>query len=406
MKNTKKLFIILSILSTFFISCNDPIFYNIMQDVPPEDATVSGYINSICHFGDNNTHRFVVTYSQDGVVYKSADNNEHIKWKSLKNLPFSLHKYEYYNGGHTGEQIIKIAADKTNLYIITVSYMTNDHGINCPDIFHIWTNSTSFDYSNGISISSSEEWKDINNSETKKNIYIGGLLPNSSDNYYHTNFNVFCTNDIYWQNRVAFIRSDKGELFKLNGVSSPTQQTSINSPDGATSSNINSACYSGSTLLFFKSTASVSNSTSSSAGNIVYYGSGSDLYYYKNSVSNKVLDAGETISCLTYTKDTLFIGRADYSSSTSSRGGLVKTSLEDDGTPDSSLHNFTTNAKSQFPSSYLIFDMIVTDPTKSEIDATAYISIGFRGSGASTTANFDNVGLYSYYPNRGNWNRE
>ena len=37
-----------------------------------------------------------------------------------------------------------------------------------------------------------------------------------------------------------------------------------------------------------------------------------------------------------------------------------------------------------------------------EIDSDLYASISFAG----TSLNFSNIGLWSYYPDRGNWNRE
>ena len=46
--------------------------------------------------------------------------------------------------------------------------------------------------------------------------------------------------------------------------------------------------------------------------------------------------------------------------------------------------------------------------SKTELESTLYASLGFSGSGSSTTAsvNYNRIGLWSYYPSRGNWNCE
>ena len=85
----------------------------------------------------------------------------------------------------------------------------------------------------------------------------------------------------------------------------------------------------------------------------------------------------------------------------------AKTSLTN-GVPGKSLIDFTTNADIQLSSSYLILTLLNTDPSKSELKSTLYASLGFAGSGSSTTAavNYNNIGLWAYYPSRGNWNCE
>ena len=45
-------------------------------------------------------------------------------------------------------------------------------------------------------------------------------------------------------------------------------------------------------------------------------------------------------------------------------------------------------------------------PSKTEEEASLYATITFRGTGTSSSASFNNVGLWSYYSSRGNWNRE
>ena len=161
-----------------------------------------------------------------------------------------------------------------------------------------------------------------------------------------------------------------------------------------------------SSAIFFESTASVKN------GEYIYWGEGSKLYYSNDTSNPKAeenkklaLDAGTDISCLAVTSDSILIGRGDFSNSLISKGGIAKTSLTN-GVPGNSLESFSTNATSQLASVYQIYTLLVADPTKTELNASIYASMGFKGSGSSTSVSYDNIGLWSYYKSRGNWNRE
>ena len=211
------------------------------------------------------------------------------------------------------------------------------------------------------------------------------------------NFNIFCTNDVDNSKRSAYLRiGDK--VYKLDGTTFPTSETETG--------NFNSVV-SDDNAIFFESTASVKN------GDYIYWGEGSKLYYSKDTSNPKAegnkklaLDAGTDISCLAVTSDSILIGRGDFSNSLISKGGIAKTSLDSDGKPGNSLKSFSTNATSQLASVYQIYTLLVADPTKTELDASIYASMGFKGSGSSTSVSYDNIGLWSYYPARGNWNRE
>ena len=59
-----------------------------------------------------------------------------------------------------------------------------------------------------------------------------------------------------------------------------------------------------------------------------------------------------------------------------------------------------------FTSSYQILTLLAEDPDKKEMDNSIYATIDFRSSGSSIAVSFENIGLWAYYPKRGNWNRE
>ena len=241
-----------------------------------------------------------------------------------------------------------------------------EKGLNLPDPATLWC------YNNG-------KWDEVKN--TPK------LNPG--------NFNIFCTNDVDINNRSAYLRiGDK--VYELSGKDFPTSEK--------TTGNFNSAV---SGDIFFESTASVKN------GNYIYWGEGSKLYYSNDTSNPKAegkktlaLDAGTDISCLAVTSDSILIGRGDFSNSLISKGGIAKTSLDSDGKPGNSLESFSTNATSQLASVYQIYTLLVANPEQTELEASIYASMGFKGSGSSTSVSYDNIGLWSYYPARGNWNRE
>ena len=340
----------------FIAGCKAPVFYEIMRDVAPEEATVNGVITSITRY-KSGTEEKLVTFSSDGLIWKDKDGTAHGQWSCFP------------NSNQLSGKIIKTAADDSNLYVVTITFHEDvEEGQNLPDAATLWC------YNNG-------SWSKVE--KTPK------LNPG--------NFNIFCTNDVENNNRSAYLRiGDK--VYELNGKtfdeSNPIKENYNSVVSGGNSSDI-----------FFESTASVKN------GEYIYWGEGSKLYYSNNASDPKnnkklALDAGTDISCLAVTSDSILIGRGDFSNSLISKGGIAKTSLDSNGKPGNSLESFSTNATSQLASVYQIYTLLVADPDQTELEASIYASMGFKGSGSSTSVSYDNIGLWSYYPARGNWNRE
>ena len=338
----------------FIAGCKAPVFYEIMRDVAPEEATVNGVITSITRYKFG-TEEKLVTFSSDGLIWKDAAGTAHGQWSCFP------------NSNQLSGKIIKTAADKSNLYVVTITFHEDvEKGLNLPDAATLWW----YDNNN-------EKWSEVSTPE---------LLPG--------NFNIFCTNDVDNDNRSAYLRIDD-KVYKLNGKDFPTSEKTTGNYNSVVSGDI-----------FFESTASVKN------GNYIYWGEGSKLYYSNDTSNPKAegkktlaLDAGTDISCLAVTSDSILIGRGDFSNSLISKGGIAKTSLKD-GIPGNSLESFSTNATSQLASVYQIYTLLVADPNETELNASIYASMGFKGSGSSTSVSYDNIGLWSYYPARGNWNRE
>ena len=355
MKKILKTLVLSLLFIPFIAGCKAPVFYEIMRDVAPEEATVNGVITSITRYKTGDTEK-LVTFSSDGLIWKDAERTAHGQWSCFP------------NSNQLSGKIIKTAADSSHLYVVTITFHEDvEKGLNLPDAATLWC------YNNG-------KWYEV---KTPK------LNPG--------NFNIFCTNDVNNDNRSAYLRiGDK--VYELSGKDFPTSEK--------TTGNYNSVV-SGDNDIFFESTASVKNE------NYIYWGEGSKLYYSNDTSNPKAeekktlaLDAGTDISCLAVTSDSILIGRGDFSNSLISKGGIAKTSLDSDGKPGNSLESFSTNATSQLASVYQIYTLLVANPKQTELEASIYASMGFKGSGSSTSVSYDNIGLWSYYKSRGNWNRE
>lgn len=411
-----------------FVSCGyEPVFYGIMHDVVPEAATVNGNITSIarCTIG---SEEYLMLSGGDSLKYKKLDSAVHGEWTSAKiKLPFKPHHNNYFptsteGEGHIGQQILRVLADSSNIYLLTASYkQDNEYGVVLPDTFYLWTTPLA-------TILGETQWQDI--AELYKDKDLFGSSVNSSLSQVETDFSLFFTNTIQQQNRKVFLSVNKsGETetsyYLLDGAAEPQEYTA--SVTGSNfiklneeSKKANSAFYLGSTLYFSDSLACATNENSEASATFAClagvsfskdseeYNGNSELYIFDGANKSKVKEdgVGSPVASLAFTANSLLIGHGNYSSAYTTNGGISRILLDENGKPLAELADFNNNAKYQFTSSYIVMTLLCADPTKNEEDACLYATISYRGSGNSSSASFDNVGLWSYYPARGNWNRE
>lgn len=407
----KKLFI--TLLSTLlFSSCFQPVFYNISKDVAPETATVVGIINSIVRYKVGETEYLVVA-ANGGIRYKKASDNYHSPWLVYGSLPFTLTSFHFDTSSYTGESVIKVLADKKNLYIVSTSYRIDENlGITVPSIVSVYAKEIKESTSGIWSLEGG--WNRIMSGPDyfKFSIYQG---------YVYSDFNSFCTNSVKPENRKAYIRSgsktsySNNKAVKYYELGNPNETEITNTitafETNDKSKNINSAVILGGQTLFFNSIASTTNETPSKDATYAYFGDGYQLRYTDGTNNNlAILNCGAPISCLAACKNALLIGRGDYSDIIiSTIGGMTQTSLNDTGIPGSTLQpSSIANTDTQLSTSYIILSLLNVDPSKTELGSTLYASLGFAGSGSSTNSsvNYNRIGLWSYYPSRGNWNCE
>jgi hypothetical protein len=358
LSKTAILTLVLISSAVFFTGCQDVIYAKIMNEVTLDDATISGSVNSIVRFGDN-------IYIENGnVYYKAASSSSHETWNECMNGLTSV-SYDYYGKAFSGTQIIKLAADNSYLYALGITYTEDeDEGENVAEAEYLY-------YYDGST------WTQI------QSVTAGAAT-------------IFCTNTPNPDYRKAYLRTSSG-VFLLGG--STVGSTAADSSTSACSAIYN---YSDSSVYFFDEWATGCNATTTTTSSdtvYYYYASGDNLYYSTDASSFSSyydLDMTSIIS-MAVTSNAILLG--------TNGSGLYKVS-NSDGIPGSSTEDFDTNADSALGSPYRILAMLSVDPSDTETGATLYASADFSGTTSSTTGDYDDVGLWSYYPERGNWNRE
>lgn len=400
---------LLLLLSGFvFAGCQDPIFEAIREDVKPEEATVSGNISFITRYTAGN-EEFLVLAADDGLRYKHKDANSHGEWHSY-GTPFSLHHYDFDTSSHSGEQILAVLADSTTLYLISAAYNhTSVEGTSYPSSINLYAKNIT---ATGTEWNSSGDWVSL---DTKIDGFeIFNIEVNSTTKYFTSLFRVFQTNSPKKEHRAAFISSYDSDnkvykYFKLNGTSAPESYTITDTDiiDPTPSSDADyvpralSAVYFNGGYKFFTSTCATTNETYTDEATYYYYTNSDSTFYCNNGSANvKEVKTKTVISSMAICADSILIGHG-YTYGIS--GGIERAPIIN-GVPkdDESSSSFETNAQFQLTEAYMILALLNATPEKTEIDSSLYASITFSGA----ASNFDNIGLWSYYPDRGNWNRE
>ena len=407
----KRILFFSTILSSLILtSCFNPVYYEIRKDVKPEEGTISGNISQITRTTVDD-QEFLVLYANEGIRYKQKDLSEHGAWKIFDNPPCAKSVvFDKISQKYVGEQVVSIFSDKDTLFAITAKYKYNTElGTTNVDYMKVYGTQLHLDEtdSSGHTWSTNNKWKLIINDTEKKIFPFAGA--DSSSDYQSSEFAIFQTNSPIAEHRKVFIRSGKSNptYYELSGIQQPVTTNVIIT--GKESNIANSAVYFNGEILFFESLASTTNETYKSEATRFYFGNDNKLYANKQANSKEIsefCDAENTISSLATCADSILIGRGKFGNDSSTYGGIAKTSLNVDGTPGNQLISFDTNASFQLSTAYLINCIINTSPEKNETASSFYSSVSIKGTATSTGASFRNLGLWSYYPSRGNWNRE
>lgn len=391
--------------SLILTSCFNPVYYEIRKDVKPEKGTIFGNILQITRTTVDNKE-FLVLYANEGIRYKQKNISEHGTWKTFNNIPCESLVFDNVTQTFNGEQVLNLFSDKDTLYAITAKYKYNTElGTSNADYLKLYATQLHLDESDGFTWAENNEWKTIIDDTEKKYFPLTGA--DSSSDYQSSSFAVFQTNSPMAAHRKVFIRSGASTYYELKGTQSPVPVT-VTLTD-KTNDSANSAVYFNGEILFFNSLASTTNETYDTEATRFYFGINSELYANKNANSKEIVkfcDAENRISSLATCADSILIGRGRFGNDSTTNGGIAKTTLDENGNPGTKLVSFDTNASFQLSTAYLINCIVNSSPEKSETESSFYSSVSIKGTGTSTGASFRNLGLWSYYPSRGNWNRE
>ena len=364
-------------LSVFlFASCQNVVFDSIRKEVKLEKGNIAGDIRSIVRFKD------CFYIANGGIYYKSQESNFYGAWApSASPMPT----------GQTA-QVIKLAADSKYLYALVGNSTENQKEGENVGV------SRSVYYSED-----GAEWQLV------ETLGTNGTIPYNSKQIVYTY--IFCTNTIDPANRKAyFVLNDRqigktNKAYELNGPDVTELELAPVAPDK--NPNAGMMPFSSPTLYsqscvwydgavhFFHSTACATNETATKPATMYYYGVGSTLFWDGEKKSETGMACKAGFRSLAFTSDYLIAGTTSG----------IRHYVLDANVPGTEAP-FTTNAGSTLGSAYIINALLVVSPELKELQTPIYATIVYTGNGSSNSAQFDHVGLWAYYPSRGNWNRE
>lgn len=436
----KKIFLSISIAAAVFgfSGCYDAIFYNIRNEVPLEDGVINGYTNSIVRYQEPDGTEFL--YLQNGNVYykqisedddktKLTKNQDHDKWTKDSSAPEGI-SYSYFDQEFSGTYSCKLASDSNYVYLLGATPEYDESSSR-----NILKNFKLYCYSKA------NGWKSVEQINTILKQYESTL---DDDKYMmDSSIQLFCTNAPQNEHRKAYIRigggspyyswmSDKQTygsdftvkdgvmncgIIKLNGTDTDIANV-VPLGDGkigtlektGAGKDTTSAVYANNTVYFLDYLASSTNETKNKEAAYIYLGNGKTLYWFETASVSSVtaLDAepvGKSTGCaddilsMCVTNDSIILGTYEE--------GAYHVKI-DSGKPETETSDFTTNAASVMYNPYIVRMLFCTDPSLGETaDGSAlYSALQFRYTESSASASYKNVGLWSYYKARGNWNKE
>lgn len=410
-----------------FTGCYDALFSRIRDEVELESADVSGAINSIVRF--QNTDGTEYLFLQNGKIkYKKADVHSHGAWET--DGYFKYMSYDYWNENFSGTYFMKVAADSEYVYALGAEYdQDDDEGENVPDTVKLYCLSAV-----------GGEWQEVSAVNEKIAAYLSALISDYDiDDLYddkHYSIHLFCTNAPQNGHRKAYIRIGNGtdkaktaEIYELSGAS--TSCDSAVTENGAGRNTLSAAYFNGDFHFFgwpdsdgdynYNYIAVATNETKDDKATYVYYGVGEYLYWFavsdysdefvtlwaagsQPSATGKIDTGSYDVVSIAATSDALLVGTGDYLGS-GNGNGVYRVALTD-GKPAAGTSSFDTNADSVMGKPYHVLTLLAVSPDKTETEGDLYASVNFKGTESSSTGDYESRGLWSYYPTRGNWNRE
>lgn len=387
MKKLSKSIISVFIFSAIsvFTSCNGVVFDTIREEVKLSDAQIQGTVHSLIRVTDSSDSKEYLYLSANPVVWKK-DINEAVKNGGTDSTDYTTSEHGHWSTtSRPGNNYVRLAANHNReIYSLSsiVKEVTDD----------------------GEMEEISRELKYLDTSDKDAVWQTVTFDDESITSEISLDSSIFCTNTPKYENRYAFVRID-GKIYKLEGGKATLieESSEYNFTSGDNSTSIYSSArgvstFNGSTFYFTETAAITSNESYNSDATMIYYASGTTVYYRAAGDSGwtSVSCDSSDIRSIAVTKDKLLLGTTS---------GLDNTALNE-GKPTGSATTISANATSTLSSSYIVPILLTIDPTKSDTATDIYAASNFEGNPSSTSATRKNASLWSYYPARSKWNRE
>lgn len=387
MKKLSKSIISVFIFSAIsvFTSCNGVVFDTIREEVKLSDAQIQGTVHSLIRVTDSFDSKEYLYLSANPVVWKK-NVDEAVKNGGTDSTDYTTSEHGHWSTtSRPGNNYVRLAANHNGeIYSLSsiVKEVTDD----------------------GEMKEISRELKYLDTSDKDAVWQTVTFDDESITSEISSDSSIFCTNTPKYENRYAFVRID-GKIYKLVGGKATLieESSEYNFTSGDNSTSIYSSArgvstFNGSTFYFTETAAITSNESYNSDATMIYYASGTTVYYRAagDSEWTSVSCDSSDISSIAVTKDKLLLGTTS---------GLDNTALNE-GKPTGSATTISANATSTLSSSYTVPILLTIDPTKSDTATDIYAASNFEGNPSSTSATRKNASLWSYYPARSKWNRE
>lgn len=387
MKKLSKSIISVFIFSaiSLFTSCNGVVFDTIREEVKLSDAQIQGTVHSLIRVTDSSDSKEYLYLSANPVVWKK-DIDEAVKNGGTDSTDYTTSEHGHCSTtSRPGNNYVRLAANHNGeIYSLStiVKEVTDD----------------------GEMEPISRELKYLDTSDKDAVWQTVTFDDKSITSEISLDSSIFCTNTPKYENRYAFVRID-GKIYKLEGGKATLieESSEYNFTSGDNSTSIYSkargvSTFDGIHFYFTESAAITSNESYNSDATMIYYASGTTVYYRAagDSEWTSVSCDSSDIRSIAVTKDKLLLGTTS---------GLDNTALNE-GKPTGSATTISANATSTLSSSYIVPILLTIDPTKSDTATDIYAASNFEGNPSSTSATRKNASLWSYYPARSKWNRE
>lgn len=131
----------------------------------------------------------------------------------------------------------------------------------------------------------------------------------------------------------------------------------------------------------------------------------------KNGESSGYLEnvSDSNVISIAVTSDSLLLGTGSnrsYNSSASNGSSAVRIEIDQLTGKPTKTGSFTTKADNVMRSPYIVRALIAVDPSKTETETSIYSSMDYIYTATSAGTNSTNRGLWAYYPEKREWNRE